>query len=91
MYELAFLGVPSCSIVMANNQLPVAEAFALSGTSRYLGTRDTVVGSNVREAIMLLLDSVVLRKAMSDAGRMLVDGQGARRTAKYIEQKVKGR
>jgi UDP-2,4-diacetamido-2,4,6-trideoxy-beta-L-altropyranose hydrolase len=91
MYELAFLGIPSCSVVMADNQLPVAEGFSHGGATRYLGRREQLDGGTLRKEVGSLIESVSVRSEMSAAGRRLIDGQGAGRVAQYIERRVKGR
>jgi UDP-2,4-diacetamido-2,4,6-trideoxy-beta-L-altropyranose hydrolase len=84
MYELACLGIPSCSLVTADNQRQVAETFAMLGTTANLGMNQTLTQQSYIHQITHLLDSYDSRKSMSDTGRKLIDGYGSSRVAQYI-------
>lgn len=82
--ELACLGVPSLTISVADNQIEPAQALHESGASIYLGHYDDVS----RETLSLFLKGLLFdfnkRAQISAAGRLLVDGDGAKRAAKEI-------
>jgi UDP-2,4-diacetamido-2,4,6-trideoxy-beta-L-altropyranose hydrolase len=84
-WELAFLGVPSCVIVVANNQLQIAEALEAQGIVINMGWFSKVDESKLAESVENLLKSKVARKDMSRRGRFLVDGHGSRRTAAKLK------
>ena len=76
-WELAFMGLPVVSLVLADNQAPVAAALAREGVGLSLGDYR---GCSV-EAIAQTLGRLVIeageREAMSRRARRLVTGDGA--------------
>lgn len=78
-WELARLGLPSLVVALAENQVPVAEALAREGIAINLAWHAKVSHRTLAEALRALLDDASRRRAMSDAGRRLVDGLGADR------------
>jgi UDP-2,4-diacetamido-2,4,6-trideoxy-beta-L-altropyranose hydrolase len=84
MYELAFLGLPSCSLVTADNQVQVAETFVAQGTTINLGLNKSLGKDAFISCITRLLASYDLRSIMSSSGRNLIDGLGSSRVAQYI-------
>ena len=83
-WELAFLGVPSLLVAMADNQRGVAEELARCGAARHMGDPDTACHDRLANAMADLLTSPGDRHRMSEAGRALVDGRGAARVAEII-------
>jgi UDP-2,4-diacetamido-2,4,6-trideoxy-beta-L-altropyranose hydrolase len=86
LYELAATGVPTVALCLADNQAP--NIAALAGVS--LLSAGSVVESaagrfhGVEEGCRQLAADSALRQRMSDAGRSLIDGQGAARVADVI-------
>lgn len=78
-WELACLGVPSIVLVTADNQKGVAEGLVKSG----FAVRADGVSAAATQAAALLADPARL-KAMSAAGKALVDGRGAERVAEAV-------
>lgn len=76
-YEAACLGLPMLTLVLADNQEHVAAGMAEAGVTVNLG-RNT---KGLAAAFRSLADDAQRRQAMTDAGRDLVDGEGAGRTA----------
>jgi UDP-2,4-diacetamido-2,4,6-trideoxy-beta-L-altropyranose hydrolase len=72
-WELAFMGLPSLVLVLADNQLAVADALDAAAVAR-----KTTPERVAAELASLLTDSDA-RCAMSRRGRELVDGEGAGR------------
>ncbi len=83
-YELAYLGTPAAAVTLAENQKPVVAACTRAGSAVGLGGFSTLAPRGVAAAIGPLLEDASRRAAMSDAGRALVDGRGARRVVRAI-------
>ena len=78
-WELAFMGLPSLIVVMADNQRPVAEELDRHGAAVDLGWYADVSESRLVNALAWLLNDTQVRERMSHNGRELVDGMGALR------------
>ncbi len=77
-WELAFMGLPSLVLVLAENQLKVAEALAASNVARRAGTGAAAPGDLSADLHELLNDRLG-RARMSRLGRTMVDGKGGER------------
>lgn len=79
LWELAFLGVPSLAIILAQNQEPLASYLHSAGAGISLGWVSGQTPGAVSENLgKLITDSDLLAK-MSRRALALVDGHGARR------------
>ncbi|HTY43239.1 MAG TPA: UDP-2,4-diacetamido-2,4,6-trideoxy-beta-L-altropyranose hydrolase [Thermoanaerobaculia bacterium] len=83
-WELAFLGLPCLTVVLADNQAPIASALARAGVTRDLGRQDALFDGRLRRALGDLLEAVKLREEMSRRGQEIVDGEGAERVASLL-------
>ncbi len=81
-YELAFLGVPTVLVTVAENQEPNAAGFASAGAALNLGRTPTAEA--LQGALLELAGDHARREALAAAGRRLVDGQGPRRVVEYL-------
>jgi spore coat polysaccharide biosynthesis predicted glycosyltransferase SpsG len=86
LYELAATGVPTVALCLADNQEP--NIAALAGVSLLSAGRvaESAAGrfDRIEEGCRQLAADPALRQRMSDAGRSLIDGQGAARVADVI-------
>jgi len=82
-YELARVGLPSILIAVADNQIPNCEGWKEVGFALYVGRWDEVNTLGLSESLKLLEDYKV-RVRMSENGKRMVDGQGARRVVRKI-------
>jgi len=80
-WELAFMGLPNLLIIFADNQKLTAEALQKKGVSVFLGFHTAVTRDRVGKALAELILDHDKRLAMSEQGRRLVDGRGAKRVA----------
>ena len=78
-WELAYLGVPIIAVVLADNQEPIARSLAAAGVARDAGRGSDLDVARLAESIAELVGHDDERRRMSERGRALVDGQGARR------------
>jgi UDP-2,4-diacetamido-2,4,6-trideoxy-beta-L-altropyranose hydrolase len=86
--ELACMGLPSLVLALADNQRNIADKIHDVGIGRNLGWHaDVDPDAIAMELCELLLDQPA-RERMSNCGRQLVDGLGAKRVVDLIEQSV---
>jgi UDP-2,4-diacetamido-2,4,6-trideoxy-beta-L-altropyranose hydrolase len=78
-WELAFLGLPSVLMVLADNQKGIAEGLNRAGFSFNLGWFEQVSVNALVEKLSGIMADVARRRSMSRCGRELVDGNGAQR------------
>jgi UDP-2,4-diacetamido-2,4,6-trideoxy-beta-L-altropyranose hydrolase len=83
-WELAFMGLPSLLVTMADNQRPLAEHLAAAGIAIDLGPHSQIDGSGIPESLVRLMTDPDLRAEMSRRGRELVDGNGASRVVQEM-------
>jgi spore coat polysaccharide biosynthesis predicted glycosyltransferase SpsG len=91
VYEIAALGTPG--IVLGQNLREDARmrGFARHGSIDYLGLGTDVSEAEVLQAAAALLADPERRRAMSAAGRRLVDGMGAARAAELVLESARQR
>lgn len=85
-WELAFMGLPNCIIVIAENQFEVAGALDQRGTSVSLGCSSD--SSKLGETVERLLQDPERRRQMSCRGRRMVSGNGSRLVMETILDQV---
>lgn len=78
-WEMALMGLPAAVLVLADNQLAVAEPLAAAGAVVNLGRPDELTPEAVGESLASLCRDHQLRQRQSVAGRRLIDGRGAQR------------
>ncbi|NRF93665.1 UDP-2,4-diacetamido-2,4,6-trideoxy-beta-L-altropyranose hydrolase [Paenibacillus frigoriresistens] len=91
LYEVACLGIPSCCIITADNQVELAKAAEEHGFSKNLGYIDEINPEFINSIIEDLIIDHKKRIHMSEIGKVIVDGLGAYRVASYILEKVHGK
>jgi UDP-2,4-diacetamido-2,4,6-trideoxy-beta-L-altropyranose hydrolase len=83
-WELAFMGVPTLMVILADNQRRVAEGLERHGVARCAGWYADLQKEKVSEQITDLIYSPDVRRQMAATGRRLVDGLGAARVVQAI-------
>jgi UDP-2,4-diacetamido-2,4,6-trideoxy-beta-L-altropyranose hydrolase len=83
-WELAFFGLPTCCVILADNQAPVAEGLHAEGAMVNLGRGAALTSAAVAEALLALAHDPAKRRAMGRRLRALVDGEGCRRVVDAI-------
>ena len=78
-WELAFMGLPSLVLVLADNQRDVAARLEEQGVSVNLGPPSALTARPIAVSTEALLKDEARRATMSSLGRSLVDGDGAAR------------
>ena len=86
-WELACLGLPAATLVVAENQRMIAEELRMAGLAVNLGWHAEVSPERIAKELERLLFSSYRRLQMSQRGRALVDGKGAERVAVTLSQR----
>ena len=86
LIELAYLRVPSVSVVVSDNQAPGARAASRAGLTLSLGRFDGLKEIRFRRALRGLLDSVSARRRMAARQARAVDGRGVDRVLDAFEE-----
>lgn len=84
-WEMAFMGLPSAVIILAENQVGVARGLERQGAGLNLGWFDQVTQDKLGQVIKDLAQDHGLRKKLSLGGHQLVDGWGIKRVATLIK------
>ena len=87
-WELAFMGVPSLLIVLAENQRSGAEALQSLGVSRNLGWYADLGHEAIAAELEGFLQAKESRGSMSARGRSLIDGGGAARVVEELHRRT---
>jgi UDP-2,4-diacetamido-2,4,6-trideoxy-beta-L-altropyranose hydrolase len=87
-WELAFMGLPSLVLVLAENQRPVAESLESRGVALNLGWHTLLSEFDLVAALSGLIQDYTRRRQMSERGRQLVDGQGAARVVSILRRET---
>ena len=83
-WELAFMGLPSLLIILAENQRAVSHKLEESGTSINLGWYDETKVGTIAKLAENTMKNQKTREAMSTKGRSLVDGNGGSEVVKFL-------
>jgi len=78
-YELAFSGTPCAFVAMDPAMKGINEEFSKAGSGMSLGQVDTLDSSQLVATILNILKDQEKRIQMSQAGSLLIDGQGTSR------------
>jgi spore coat polysaccharide biosynthesis predicted glycosyltransferase SpsG len=87
-WELAFMGLPSILIVMAENQLRIAQALDEAKAAVNLGWHHQISLLSLLEEISNLQRAWETRREISDNARSLVDGKGASRVVEALRSRM---
>ncbi|MCA2879571.1 MAG: UDP-2,4-diacetamido-2,4,6-trideoxy-beta-L-altropyranose hydrolase [Microcystis sp. M046S1] len=83
-WELAFMGLPSIVITIADNQKAIAAELDRQGVIINLGWHQDVTVEQIGFVLRELISDRPKRETMSKKGRELVDGNGAKRVISKI-------
>lgn len=79
LQELAFLGVPTVLIAVADNQIHGCQYAHEHQYGIYAGTSDSIEPDRLACTLTSILEDVELRNKMSNNGKRQIDGKGAER------------
>ncbi|MEQ9667160.1 UDP-2,4-diacetamido-2,4,6-trideoxy-beta-L-altropyranose hydrolase [Coleofasciculus sp. G2-EDA-02] len=86
-WELAFMGLPSIVLILADNQRPIAETLGEMGVAVNLGWHEDVSVTDIAQAMKRLLLSSGMRAEMARCGQELIDGEGTARVLMHLQNK----
>lgn len=89
-WEMAYMGVPTLPIVLAENQATIASAVESLGCGHSLGWHDRVSSDDVAAALISMIADPGALAAMSRKGSVAVDGEGVRRVIRTLLTCVQG-
>ena len=84
-WELAFMGTPFITIILAENQEPIAESLSKTGGAVSAGWYHELTPETLAEQLVELIGDRRLRVNLSRRGREIVDGRGAARVSRFLE------
>jgi spore coat polysaccharide biosynthesis predicted glycosyltransferase SpsG len=87
-WELACVGLPAVTLVIAENQRAIAEELGAAGVVFNLGWHEEVSAERIATTVDGLLYSSFRRLRMSQTGRAVVDGKGAERVAATLSKRL---
>jgi UDP-2,4-diacetamido-2,4,6-trideoxy-beta-L-altropyranose hydrolase len=89
MYELLASGVPSLSVIMADNQISISKKLDDMNISESLSWYNKLNIDTFIDRLNNLCNNYNLRKKRSVMGQKLIDGFGARRIADFLNNNFK--
>ncbi len=87
-WERAALGLPTICIAVSNNQQVNGEVMAAAGAHVFMGAREQVSVTQLRDAIGFVAGNFYLRQSLAERSRQMVDGRGALRVAAALADGV---
>ena len=84
-WELAFMGLPSIILTVADNQSAIAQRLGDLGVTVSLGWHQQLTVNQLTTAISNLLIEQQQRQQMSQQGKQLVDGLGSQRVIEIMK------
>jgi RimJ/RimL family protein N-acetyltransferase len=78
------MALPTLTVILADNQEPIATRLAEMGVTKNLGWHTALTTEKIGAVLSSLLDNQTVRQEMSHRGRNLVDGLGSQRVAAHL-------
>lgn len=82
--EVAYMGLPCLLLVLAKNQIDVAEAMHALKIAESLGEYEKVSPELIADSLATLLRDFSKRNLMSERGQKIIDGAGAQRVVEEM-------
>lgn len=83
-WELAFMGIPTLTVILADNQKPIVEGLHEAGAALNLGWHTQLSTETLTETVGALLMNTDLRCNLSLRANTLVDGRGTERVTEAL-------
>lgn len=84
LYELAMCGVPTIGIIIADNQVGIAEKFSCMGIIKSLGWYDRINKDIFIDSVVSLSEDYHERNKINKEASLIIDGKGAERISKIL-------
>lgn len=85
-WELAFMGLPSILLILAENQRAIAQKLAILNQVVNLGWHQNVESKKIAQTLSTLLQSAEQRTNTIELSQQTVDGEGVSRIVKILEE-----
>jgi UDP-2,4-diacetamido-2,4,6-trideoxy-beta-L-altropyranose hydrolase len=85
-WETSFMGLPSLTIILAENQKRIAEGLERVGAAINLGCQQDLSSESIASSTDGILRARACRERLSERGRGLVDGNGSAATVVVIQE-----
>lgn len=86
VWELAFMGLPQLLLILADNQVNLAEHMEQMGYAVNLGWHNDISAEEISRAVMWISENASKRTEMIMRCRELVDGEGVNRVMMYLNE-----
>ncbi|MBN3926045.1 UDP-2,4-diacetamido-2,4,6-trideoxy-beta-L-altropyranose hydrolase [Nostoc sp. NMS4] len=86
-WELAFMGLPSVMLILADNQRAIAEKLEAMGVVVNLGWHENVSAVEIASEVAQLVIATGRREKMTRCSQELVDGEGSSRVLSHLKDK----
>jgi UDP-2,4-diacetamido-2,4,6-trideoxy-beta-L-altropyranose hydrolase len=86
VWEIAFMGLPGLTVVLAENQRASSEQLQERGVTQNLGWYANLSPRHTADILEKLLNDATVRGEMSERGRALVDGLGSLRVWLHLNE-----
>lgn len=83
-WELAFMGLPALHVALADNQRSVVSSLQTHDIGADMGWYESLSSADIARSLQNLLGDRTRREAMIRQGRLLVDGDGAKRVVMVL-------
>jgi UDP-2,4-diacetamido-2,4,6-trideoxy-beta-L-altropyranose hydrolase len=87
-WELAYMGVPTLLVVLADNQEALAAAMAEAGACVNLGWHHALREATTTAIVQALRVDAARRRQLGAVGHAKVDGQGGRRILEAMRRRL---
>lgn len=87
-WELAYMGLPAIVTAISSDQQRIAQSLAEQGIALNLGGHANLSEEAIRDALISLLRDHQRRVEMSERGQKLIDGRGAARVVKFLQNSL---
>ena len=88
-WELSYLGIPFATVILAENQEKIASELEAQGVSMNLGWHNSLTENSLVDCLSRLVNEPNMRMNMGRKGKLIVDGNGARRVVDFMVEKAK--
>lgn len=90
-YELAACGVPALLVIVADNQVRLAQEAQRQGVAFNLGWHQELEAEQLCSALDTLINNQASRQKMARHGQEIIDGRGAQRVANILLNEIERR
>lgn len=85
-WELAYMGVPTCTIILSENQVAVAESLSELGAAYSFGWYGVVSEKDMAQVLTEHLLSYDMRYSLLNCGKSLIHGNGVKRVTQLLKE-----